>query len=148
MKSKEFLLGIFVIMGLVCLSYLTIKLGRMDFFQGNTYMVKAHFNSASGLKTGSNILIAGVKVGSVGNISLAQETSTALVEMHINEDIELTDDTIAAVKTSGLIGDKYISLTVGGSPELLTDNSMLFDTQSAVDIEELISKYVFGTVDN
>ncbi len=148
MKSREFLLGIFVIMGLVCLSYLTIKLGRMDFFQGDNYMVKAHFSSAAGLKTGSNIEIAGVKVGSVGKITLDQATSTALVEMYIQDGVEVTDDTIAAVKTSGLIGDKYISLTIGGSPELLTNNSTLFDTQSAVDIEELISKYVFGTVDN
>ncbi len=148
MKSKEFLLGIFVIMGLACLSYLTIKLGRMDFFQGDSYIVKAHFNSASGLKVGSNIEIAGVKVGSIASISLDQASSTALVELSIKEGIELSDDTIAAVKTSGLIGDKYISLIPGGSPDLLTNNSLLFDTQSAVDIEELISKYVFGSVDN
>lgn len=144
--KKEFILGIFIILGLSCIGYLTIKLGRMDIFQPNSYTLKAYFNSITGLRNGASVQIAGVEVGRVINISLDNNTAMAIVELSIHNDVLLSDDTMASVKTSGLIGDKYIGLTPGGSTTDLMENDTIFDTQSSMDIEELIGKYLFGDV--
>jgi phospholipid/cholesterol/gamma-HCH transport system substrate-binding protein len=125
---------------------LTIKLGKMQLGSSNTYTVVAKFESAAGLRAGAGVEIAGVPVGKVSAVSLDQEEYLAEVYLAIQNDIQLGDDIIASIKTSGLIGDKYIKLTPGGSTEMLEDGSEITDTESAVDIEELISKYVFGGV--
>lgn len=146
--TRDTITGIFVIIGLICVAYLTIKLGKMELTSGNDYTVYARFTSISGLRVGAGVEISGVSVGKVTAISLEQddEGSYALVTMKVNNGIELTDSCIASVKTSGLIGDKYISLSPGGSLELLKNNSEIVDTESALDIEALIKKYVFGNI--
>lgn len=144
--SKETAVGIFVLICLLCVGYLTIKLGKMQLGSSNTYIVYARFESASGLRAGADVQIAGVPVGKVEAIKLDQENYLAEVSVAIDNDVELGDDVIASIKTSGLIGDKYIKLTPGGSPDLLENGSEITDTESSVDIEELISKYVFGGV--
>jgi phospholipid/cholesterol/gamma-HCH transport system substrate-binding protein len=144
--SIELAVGIFVLIGLVCVGYLTIRLGKMEFFQDEHYFLKARFQSVTGLKPGANIEIAGVKVGLVDSISLDPKDQVALVQLKIKKDVVLTDDVIASVKTSGLIGDKYIKLSPGGSDEILEPGDTINDTESALDIEELISKYAFGKV--
>ncbi len=144
--SREAAVGFFVLIGLVCLGYLTVKLGRMEAFNSEGYSVYASFNSVSGLRTGADIEIAGVRVGRVKAIRLDNNLPRAIVELQINKNVHLTDDVIASVKTSGLIGDKYISLAPGGSGTELGNGDEITDTESAVDIEELISKYVFGKV--
>ncbi len=144
-SKKEYLLGLFVIFGLVCLGYLTVKLGRMELFSNSSYTIQAQFTSVSGLRSGASIEIAGVKVGSVGTMTLDPRTSMAIVDLHINKDIELSEDTMASIKTSGLIGDKYIGLSLGGSPDILKAGDIIVDTESSLDIEELISKYVFSS---
>ncbi len=144
--SKEAAVGFFVLVGLVCLAYLTVKLGRMEVFNSEGYTVYASFNSVSGLRPGAEVEIAGVRVGRVKAIRLDDERPRAVVELQLNKGIHLTDDVIASVKTSGLIGDKYISLAPGGSGTELGNGDEITDTESAVDIEELISKYVFGKV--
>lgn len=144
--SKETAVGIFVLICLLCVGYLTIKLGKMQLGSSNTYTVVAKFESAAGLRAGAGVEIAGVPVGKVSAVSLDQEEYLAEVYLAIQNDVQLGDDIIASIKTSGLIGDKYIKLTPGGSTELLEDGSEITDTESAVDIEELISKYVFGGV--
>lgn len=144
--SKETAVGIFVLICLLCVGYLTIKLGKMQLGSSNTYTVFARFESASGLRAGADVEIAGVPVGKVESIRLDQENYLAEVTVAINNDVELGEDVIASIKTSGLIGDKYIKLTPGGSPDLLENGSEITDTESSVDIEELISKYVFGGV--
>lgn len=143
--SLEFAVGIFVLIGLVCLGYLTIKLGKMEVFGTDGYTITARFASITGLKTGASVEIAGVPVGKVTGITLATNYA-ADVSLLINNSIELSDDSIASVKTSGLIGDKYISISLGGSPDTLADGGEITETESAVDIEALISKYVFGDV--
>ena len=142
----EAAVGFFVLVGLVCLAYLTVKLGRMEVFNSEGYTVYASFNSVSGLRPGAEVEIAGVRVGRVKAIRLDDERPRAVVELQLNKGIHLTDDVIASVKTSGLIGDKYISLAPGGSGTELGNGDEITDTESAVDIEELISKYVFGKV--
>lgn len=144
--SKEAGVGFFVLLGLVCVAYLTIKLGRMELFNSDGYTVTASFASVSGLRAGAEVEIAGVRVGRVKAIRLDGKTGRAVVELLLNRDVTLTDDVIASVKTSGLIGDKYVSLEPGGSGEPLENGGEITDTESAVDIESLISKYVFGKV--
>jgi phospholipid/cholesterol/gamma-HCH transport system substrate-binding protein len=145
-SSIELGVGIFVLIGFVCVGYLTIRLGKMEFFKDEYYFLKARFQSVTGLKPGANIEIAGVKVGLVDSISLDPKEQVALVQLKIRKDVVLTDDVIASVKTSGLIGDKYIKLSPGGSDEILEPGDTINDTESALDIEELISKYAFGKV--
>ena len=91
--------------------------------------------------------IAGIKVGRVSALVLDQEDQVAVVTMKIRNEIKLGDDVIASVKTSGLIGDKYIKLTLGGSDDYLEDGDIITETESSIDLEELISKYVFGGAD-
>lgn len=146
--ARDTFTGIFVIIGLICIAYLTIKLGKMELTSGNGYTVYARFSSIAGLRVGAGVEVAGVSVGKVTTISLEQtdEGTLAVVSMKINKGVELTDSCIASVKTSGLIGDKYISLSPGGTLHMLGDGSEIVDTESALDIEALIKKYVFGNI--
>jgi len=138
--------GVFVFIGLVCLGYLTVKLGKMELIGDNYYRLYARFQSVSGLKPGADVEMAGVKIGQIASISLEPERQLALVELKIRKDIGLTDDVIASVKTSGLIGDKYIDLLPGGSATILRPGDLITETESAIDLESLISKYVFGGI--
>ena len=145
-KGKEALVGLFVLAGILCVGYLTIKLGRMEIGRGDGYELQARFASVTGLRTGAEVEISGVRVGRVTGIHLDQDQSAAIVTMKLDSSVRLTDDVMASVKTSGLIGDKYIDLAPGGSGEPLNPGDTITDTESAVDIEALISKYVFGKV--
>jgi len=142
----ETLVGIFVVIGIVCVGYLTIKLGKMEWIGENNYPIFARFQSISGLKKGAAVEMAGVQIGQVDTISLDLENQVALVKMKIQKDVVLKDDVIASVTTSGLIGDKYINLSPGGSDQVLKPGDVIMETESAVNLEELISKYVFGGV--
>ncbi|QTA88923.1 outer membrane lipid asymmetry maintenance protein MlaD [Desulfonema magnum] len=145
-SSVEISVGIFVIIGILCAGYLSIKLGKMEWIGGNDYALYARFESVSGLKAGAEVQMAGVPVGKVHSVSLDLEDKVALVEIKVNNEIKLADDVIASVKTAGLIGDKYIKLSAGGSDEFLSPGDSIDETESALDIEELVSKYVFGGV--
>lgn len=143
--GMEFYVGVFVLIGLACLAYMTVKLGKMEVFGNDGYTLTARFTSVSGLKSGASIEISGVPVGKVTGITL-NNGYQAVVSLQINKEVQLSDDSIASVKTSGLIGDKYISISCGGSETLLANGDELTETESAIDIEALISKYVFGGV--
>jgi phospholipid/cholesterol/gamma-HCH transport system substrate-binding protein len=138
--------GVFVLIGMIAVGYLTIKLGRMEMFQGDYYLVTARFQNVAGLKSGSAVEIAGVPVGRVAAIKVNPENFAAMVEMKIDKGVVLTDDTIASVKTQGLIGDKYIKLSPGGSSADLKNGDTMVETESAIDLEELISRYIMGKV--
>jgi phospholipid/cholesterol/gamma-HCH transport system substrate-binding protein len=142
----EVAVGIFILACLLAVGYLTIKLGKMEIIGADDYTIRARFQSVAGLKSGGNVVIAGVDIGKVSHIELNQEQMVAIVYMDIDSDIQLSEDSIASVKTSGLIGDKYIRISPGGSPDMLQPGDMIVDTESALDIEELVSKYVFGDV--
>ncbi len=144
--SIEMAVGVFMLIGIACVGYLTIQLGKMQWLGDNFYALDARFKSAAGLKTGSQVEIAGVQVGQVGSIRFDPKRQMALVQLNIQKNIVLTDDVIASVKTSGLIGDRYIKLTPGGSDVVLKPGDQITDTESAIDFEDLISKYVFGKV--
>jgi len=144
--SAETAVGIFVLIGIVCIGYLTVRLGKMEIIGDNYYSISARFQSIAGLKAGSQVELAGVPIGQVEGIFLDQERWMAVVKMKIEKDVALTEDTIASIKTSGLIGDKYIKISPGVSDIPLKQGGMLTETESAVDIEELISKFVFGKI--
>jgi phospholipid/cholesterol/gamma-HCH transport system substrate-binding protein len=146
-SSIELVVGVFVLIGLVCIAYLTIKLGKMEWMGENHYLLSARFDSVSGLRSGAGVELAGVEIGQVNSISLDTENMQALVQLKIQNDIKLSDDIIVSVKTAGLIGDKYINITPGGSDEMLKPGDTIIDTVSVLDIEELISKYVFGNLE-
>ena len=143
----ETAVGIFMIIGIACVGYLTIQLGQMELLGANYYSVFANFQSATGLKPGAQVEMAGVPVGRVETISLDHERQEARVELRIENGVELSEDIIASVKTSGLIGDKYIMLTPGSGMAMLEAGGTITETESAIDIEALISKYVFGSVE-
>jgi phospholipid/cholesterol/gamma-HCH transport system substrate-binding protein len=138
----ELCVGIFMILGIVCLGYLSIKLGKLEVLGSNGYEVNAVFANAGGIKSGSTVVIAGVNVGRVKGVTL--EDYQARIVLHFPMDIKIQEDAIASIKTRGLIGDKYIEITPGGSDELIGPGGRIRDTQSAVDLEQLISNYVFG----
>ena len=142
-STTEIYVGIFVLLGILCVGYLTVKLGKMEVMGSNYYFINAKFQSISGLKPGAQVEIAGVEVGQVHDVTL-DENQRAVVTMKIQKGLKLTDDVIASIKTAGLIGDKYIKLSPGGSDDLLKSGDVITETESALDIEDLISKYVFG----
>ncbi|MEW6260304.1 MAG: outer membrane lipid asymmetry maintenance protein MlaD [Thermodesulfobacteriota bacterium] len=142
----ETAVGVFVLIGLICVGYLTIKLGKMELIGDNYYYLQARFQNATGVKKGAQVEIAGVQVGQVDTITLDPKRQVALLRLKIQKSVQLSDDVIASVKTAGLIGDRYIKLSPGGSDSMLKNGDTITETESALDIEELVSKYVFGGV--
>ena len=136
--------GIFVILGLLGLAYLSINLGRVQFLGGGGYLVNADFPTVGGLKSGSSVEIAGVEIGRVEDIGLSDYQ--AHVQLRIHHGVKLQEDSIASIKTKGLIGEKYIRISPGGSEKLIGPNGRIREVEAPVDLEELISKYVFGKV--
>lgn len=144
-KTKlEMVVGVFVLVGLLCLAYLSVKLGKLELVSGDVYEVEAQFNSASGIKPGSTIEIAGVEVGRVRGITLIEDR--AKVTLAVNNSIKLYTDTIASIKTRGIIGEKFMALTPGGGGDRLKPGGTIRDTESGLDLEELVSQYVHGKV--
>ncbi len=143
--DMELAVGLFLIVGIICLGYLSIKLGKMEVFGGEGYDIHAIFSDTGGLRTGSSVEIAGVEVGRVRKITL--EDYQANIMIHFSQDLEIQEDAIASIKTKGLIGEKYIEITPGGAEEIIQPGGTIHDTQPAVDMEELISKFVFGKVE-
>ena len=141
--SLEIVVGAFLLAGFISFSWLAVKMGDINPFQNETYPMTARFTSISGLKEGSTIELAGVVVGKVSQIELDAGDYEAVVHLNIDKTIELTDDSIASIRTSGIIGDKYIKLTPGGSDIILEAGDVIDETESAISLEELVSKYIF-----
>ncbi len=143
--SLEIVVGAFLLAGFISFSWLAVKMGDINPFQNETYPVTARFTSISGLKEGSTIELAGVVVGKVSQIELDAGDYEAVVHLNIDKTIELTDDSIASIRTSGIIGDKFIKLTPGGSDIMLEAGDEIDETESSISIEELVSKYIFDS---
>lgn len=142
--NPETAVGLFVLIGILALAYLSIKLGKVDILGTNDYTVYAEFDSVSGLKNDARIEIAGVEVGKVMNIALKDDR--ALVTLKIRPDVKLQEDAIVSVRTRGIIGEKFLKITAGGSEKIIPPGGKIRETESAVELEELISKYIFGKV--
>lgn len=140
----ELMVGLFMIAGMICLGYLSIQLGKMEVVGGKGYEVYAIFSNIGGLKTGSSIEIAGVDVGRVRSIRL--DNYQAQVVLKLPGSVKIQEDAIASVKTKGLIGEKYVEITPGGSEKIIQPGGRIRETQPAMDLEGLISKYAFGKI--
>ena len=136
--------GLFLVLGVLALGYLSIRLGRVSFLGSTGYLVTADFPSVGGLKAGSGVEIAGVLIGRVETIGLADYQ--ARVVLRLNNGVKLQDDSIASIKTKGLIGEKYIRISPGGSDKIIPPNGRIREVEAPLDLEELISKYIFGKV--
>ena len=140
----ELAVGLFVLAGVLCLGYLSVKLARMEVLGGDGYQIYAIFSNTGGLKEGASVAIAGVEVGRVKAITI--EDYEAKVALTLKKGLEIQEDAIASVKTKGLIGEKYVQITPGGSEEIIQPGGAILETEPAVDIEQLISNYVFGKI--
>jgi len=142
--TVEIVVGMFMIAGFMAFVYLAFNLGEISLFSGSsTYTIKAEFDNVSGIKKGATVQVAGVVVGQVSNMWL--EDSYARLSLVIDKEVKIPSDSMASVKSQGIIGDKFIQLSLGGEEELLEEGGVITDTESAVDIESLISKFAFGS---
>ena len=142
--NLEMTVGFFVLLGLACLAYLAINLGKLEIY-GKGYQISANFENASGLKTGSAVEVAGVEVGRVISIQLTPMYQ-ARVQIKMEEGLKIHDDAIASIRTKGIIGDKFIKLSPGNSEKLVPPGGKIINTESAIDLEELLSSYIHGKV--
>ena len=141
----ELIVGVFVLVGIAALTYLAVKLGKLEVIGGgNNLEIHAEFDSVAGLKTGATVEVAGVQVGQVKKIGLNGDR--AVVSFSLAPGVKLYGDSIASVKTRGLIGDKYVSLSPGGSQKELPPGAKIRDTESGVDLESLIGEFIHGNV--
>jgi len=141
----ELTVGLFIIAGIICLGYLSIRLGKIEVVGSKGYEIYALFSNSGGLKVGSSIMIAGVDVGRVKSITL--DNYQARVVFHFPENVKIQEDAIASIKTKGLVGEKYVEITPGGSKKIIEPRGQMRETQPAVDLEEIISKFVFGKIE-
>lgn len=141
----EFVVGLFVLVGILCLGYLAVKLGKLELVGGNYYELTADFSSSSGLKKGASVEIAGVEVGRVKSIELKDDQ--AQIVLAIQDGVPVYNDAIASIKTRGIIGEKYMGLSPGGSGDLLPKGGTIVDTESGIDLEQVISQFIHGNVE-
>ena len=141
----EMIVGVFLLAGFISFAWLAVKMGDINPFANETYPVTARFTSISGLKAGSTIELAGVVVGKVSRIELDTGDYEAVVFLDIDKQVELQDDSIASIRTAGIIGDKYIKLSPGGSDIILEAGDEIEETEPSISLEELVSKYIFDS---
>ena len=144
-SNIELSVGAFVLLGIAAVVWFAVKAGAGVAIGGSTYEVNDRFTNISGLKTGSQVFISGVPVGHVDKIDLDSQYA-AIVHLNVKQDVHLPSDTIASIKTSGLIGDKYIALAPGADSRNLPPGGTITDTESSVDLESIISRFAFGNV--
>jgi phospholipid/cholesterol/gamma-HCH transport system substrate-binding protein len=141
--DMEMAVGVFIIVGILALAYLSVKLGRLEVIHTGGYTLYADFSDIGGLKPGASVVIAGVQVGSVKSMRLNRDYQ-ARVALNMDKGVAIQDDAIASIKTKGLIGEQYVQITPGGSEKNLLPGGTIRETEPALDIQGLISKYVFG----
>ena len=144
--NTDFIVGLFLLVGFGGFVYLSLQLGEFSVFSmEKNYILTADFNNISGLKPGAGVEMAGVGIGQVFKIQLGDD-DRARVTLRLSREVKVTSDAIASIRTQGIIGDKYVRISQGGTDEILKDGDMIEETESAVDLEELVSKYIFGKV--
>ena len=143
---QETVAGMFVVIGLLCVAYLTVKLGNVSLMGDDTYTLYARFTSVSGLRVGNPVEMLGLEVGRVEKLTMDQKDLLAIAELRIKKGVSVYGDAIASIKTAGLIGDRYINLDPGGGADPLKPGGTITQTQPPVDVGDLIGKYAFGGV--
>lgn len=138
--TTKLIVGLFALAGIVALAILSLRLGKIELFKNNGYVIYANFDNISGLKTGDQVEIAGVQVGKVIAISL--KDYRAHVALRVNQGVQVDTEAIASIKTSGIIGDKYVSVSLGGGEHDLADGGVIRRTQSAFVLEDAIGQLI------
>ncbi|MGR0279565.1 outer membrane lipid asymmetry maintenance protein MlaD [Marinomonas dokdonensis] len=149
-KRTELLVGSFIVLGLAAFVYLAVQVSGLGFSNNkDTYQVVARFDDIAGLSNRAKVSIAGVTVGDVESITFDKELFMALVTMNIRSDVDnIPTDSSVAILTSGLLGEKYLGITIGADEEVLTEGGEIYDTQSALVLETLISQFLFNSGDS
>ncbi len=140
--TTKLIVGLFALAGIVALAILSLRLGKIELFNNKGYVIYANFDNISGLKTGDQVEIAGVQVGKVISISL--KDYRASVGLRINDGVHVDTEAIASIKTSGIIGDKYVSISLGGGEHDIADGGVIRRTQSAFVLEDAIGQLING----
>lgn len=144
-NTLELTVGLFMVIGFGAFVYLALQLGEVPFLsRSSTYILKAEFDNVAGVKKGASVQVAGVVVGVVADVALS-DTEAALLSLRIEKSLQIPIDSIASVKSQGIIGDKYIQVSLGGDEKNYAPGDILTETESSVDIESLISKFAFGS---
>jgi phospholipid/cholesterol/gamma-HCH transport system substrate-binding protein len=144
-RSIEITVGSFVLLGIIAMSFLVIQVSGLSFAEArrDTYQLSARFNTVAGLGPRAKVMVAGVTVGRVTDVRIDPVSVRAVVDMAIDKDVDyITTDSIASIKTAGVLGDQYVSIAVGGSEDILKPGDQIKDTQSAMILEDLIGKFV------
>lgn len=144
-KGLELGVGLFLLVGFLSLGYLSFRLGDVQLWGTSDYEVHAKFANVAGLKEKAAVTMAGVTIGQVKDIQL--KDGQAFLTLNINKGVLLEEDVIASIKTMGIIGDKYISVSPGASEEYIKAGGVIRDTQPPLDLENLVSRFVFGNVE-
>ncbi len=142
-RKVEIIVGLFVCVGIGAIAGLSIKLGQIGGLSTSGYTIEALFSDAGGIRTGGDVMLAGVSIGRVSAVSL-KDNNDAYIEMEINEGVAISTDAIASIRTKGIIGERYIRITQGADETALIDGDEVEDTESAINIEDLVSKYIFS----
>lgn len=146
-QHTELLVGIFMLVGIIAISFLALRLGDIGLFNNDEYVINAKFTSASGLREGAYVEMAGVTVGKVKKIEFDTENYLADVSISLPKTILVPDDSIASIRTAGIIGDKFIKISAGGSEDMVEAGMEIIETEPSINLEELISKYIFESGD-
>jgi len=141
----ELVTGIFVLIGIACFTWLAVSVAGATFTDQPGYTLTARFTSISGLREGAIIEGAGVRIGTVSGITFDPDSFEAVVQLRINEGVPIQEDAIAAVRTQGIIGEKYVNIIPGGFDDLLTEGMEMYETESAISLEDLVSRYIFSS---
>lgn len=143
--NLNFIVGLFMLFGMAAMAYLSVTIAGVSGYSAQSYQLTARFDSSSGLKEGAFIEIAGVKVGKVSQIKLDKESFESVATFVFESGIVLAEDTIASIRTAGIIGDKFVKISPGASDDLLNSGDEVIETEPSISIEELVSKYIFNS---
>lgn len=143
--DTEVLVGCVFLLGVGILAYISLQLGQIDPTGSRGYTVQADFSTAGGLQNGAVIELAGVEIGRVMAVDLVDYHARVTLKLH--QDIQLSEDARAAIKTKGLVGERYVEITPGKTTTQLKPGGQIRDTESPVDMQELIAKFIFGNVE-
>jgi phospholipid/cholesterol/gamma-HCH transport system substrate-binding protein len=146
-QHTELLVGIFMLVGIIAISFLALRMGDVALFDSDNYVIQAKFTSASGLREGAYVEIAGVTVGKVKKIEFDPDSFLAIVDISLPKSIIVPDDSIASIRTAGIIGDKFMKISAGGSDTYVEAGMEIIETEPSINLEELISKYIFESGD-
>ncbi len=143
-KRIEIAVGVFVCIGIVAMFYMALKLGEVGGLGASGYVVTADFDDIGGIRTGADVMLAGIVVGRVDGVHLTMDDQAEL-SLRIHDSVKLTSDVIASIRTKGIIGDRFVRLSQGADNTYLKRGGTIDETESAISLEGLVAKYIFNS---